>query len=106
MLPKEKAFPAAQGASTAGDGERDRRLGRNRAAVRGHAVRTFAIVDEGEIAVGNGSGGKVLEIAADGRVSVLADAAPVLREGLRRLRPLRNSPGTRVEAAVGRPGKP
>ncbi len=78
---------------------------KNRADVRGHAVRTFKLVDEGEIAVGNESGGEVIEIAADGRVRVLADTAPRLRKGLRRLLPLRNWSGTRVEAAVGRPGK-
>jgi len=76
------------------------------ANVRGHAVRTFEIVDEGEIVVSIESGGEVFAIAAAGQVRVLAGAAPGLRKGLRRLRPLRNSPGARVEAASGRPGKP
>ncbi len=41
--------------------------------MRGHIVRTFEIVDERGIAIGNESGGEVLEIATDGRIGVLAD---------------------------------
>ena len=72
MLPEIDPLPGAEGERAAGHGEGEVGIGQDRAHVRRHVVGPFVGVLEQAVAIGDEARHEGLEIAAHGRVGVLA----------------------------------
>src|SRR3954451_10390963 len=73
MFPDVDPLPGPQVASAVGDGKGERVLGEDGADMGGHVVGTLGGVAELGLTVRNQPGEEVLQVAADARVSVLAE---------------------------------
>ena len=73
VFPEKDALPGSQVAAAAFDGDRERGQGQDRPDVRRHIIGAFAVVLKRRIAVGRQIGGELFQIAANGRIGVLAD---------------------------------